>query len=166
MITQSDADARESLANELSGVSSMGEAELHRLWRVRIGRIVPAHLPRGLFVRLLSYKLQEQALGGLDRSLRAQLKNAFRKDSKRSSVGDPSVRLKPGTVLVREHDGELHRVMVLQEGFAWSGKAYRSLSETAFAITGTKWNGRRFFGLDRAQQPPEPTGPPIRRVSR
>jgi hypothetical protein len=67
--------------------------------------------------------------------------------------------------LVCEHDGELHRVMVLEEGFAWSGKTFRSLSETAFAITGTKWNGRRFFGLDRARQP-SPTEPAIRKASR
>lgn len=152
MITQ-DADARVSLANELSRVSSLAEAELHSLWRVRIGRVVPAHLPRNLFIRLLLYKLQEQALGALDRVVRTQLKNAFAEGGKTSGADDSSVRLKPGTVLVREHDGELHRVMVLEEGFAWSGKTYRSLSETAFAITGTKWNGRRFFGLDRAQQP-------------
>jgi len=165
MITQADADARESLTNELSRVSSLDDPELHRLWRVRIGRVAPAHLPRGLFLRLLSYKLQEQALGGLDRSIRTQLKNSLPKDGKRSVADDPSLRLKPGTVLVREHNGELHRVMVLEEGFAWSGKTYRSLSETAFAITGTKWNGRRFFGLDRPLQPSEPTERALRRAS-
>ena len=147
-------------------MSSLDEAKLHRLWRVRIGRVVPAHLPRGLFIRLLLYKLQEQVLGGLDRSVRTQLKNAFPGDGKRSRAGDPLVRLKPGTVLVREHDGKLHRVLVLEEGFAWSGKTYRSLSETAFAITGTRWNGRRFFGLDRVPQPSEPTEPATRRASR
>jgi hypothetical protein len=117
-------------------------------------------------VRLLSYKLQEQALGGLDRSVRTQLKNAFPGDGKRSGADDPSVRPKPGSVLVREHDGELHRVMVLEDGFAWSGKTYRSLSETAFAITGTKWNGRRFFGLDRALHLSAPAEPATRKGGR
>ena len=55
--------------------------------------------------------------------------------------------LKPGTILAREHDRELHRVMVLDNGFAWNGATYRSLSEVARAITGTNWNGPRFFGL-------------------
>ena len=55
--------------------------------------------------------------------------------------------LKPGTILAREHGGALHRVMVLDEGFAWNGSTYGSLSEAAHAITGTKWNGPRFFGL-------------------
>ena len=55
--------------------------------------------------------------------------------------------LSPGTVLSREWGGQHHRVMVLDGGFAWQGRTYRSLSEIAKAITGTKWNGPRFFGL-------------------
>jgi hypothetical protein len=56
-------------------------------------------------------------------------------------------RLRPGTVLVREWEGGSHRVMVLAEGFAWNGTTYASLSQVARAITGTRWNGPRFFGL-------------------
>jgi len=55
--------------------------------------------------------------------------------------------LKPGTVLVREWDRRSQRVMVMSDGFAWNGPTYDSLSKVAFAITGTKWNGPRFFGL-------------------
>jgi DNA invertase Pin-like site-specific DNA recombinase len=55
--------------------------------------------------------------------------------------------LRPGTLLTREWDGHLQRVMVLADGFAWNGKTYRSLSKVAFAITGSRWNGPRFFGL-------------------
>ena len=57
----------------------------------------------------------------------------------------PTIR--PGTVLGREWNGEMHRVAVLAEGFAWNGNTYPSLSKIAFAITGTRWNGPRFFGL-------------------
>ena len=53
----------------------------------------------------------------------------------------------PGTVLVREWDRQAQRVMVMADGFAWNGQIYDSLSKVAFAITGTKWNGPRFFGL-------------------
>ena len=53
----------------------------------------------------------------------------------------------PGTVLTREWNGRNHRVMLVAEGFAWGGRTYHSLSSIAFAITGTKWNGPRFFGL-------------------
>lgn len=55
--------------------------------------------------------------------------------------------LAPGTVIGREHGGTMHHVMVLADGFAWNGVTYRSLSEVAFAITGTRWNSPRFFGL-------------------
>ena len=55
--------------------------------------------------------------------------------------------LTPGTVLVREWDRQSQRVMVMSDGFAWNGRTYDSLSKVAFAITGTNWNGPRFFGL-------------------
>jgi hypothetical protein len=56
-------------------------------------------------------------------------------------------RLKPGTLLIREFGGEMHRVTVVAGGFSWKGLTYTSLSEVARAITGTRWNGPRFFGL-------------------
>jgi len=55
--------------------------------------------------------------------------------------------VRPGTILAREWNGRMHRVAVLAEGFAWNGKIYPSLSKIAHAITGTRWNGPRFFGL-------------------
>jgi Protein of unknown function (DUF2924) len=55
---------------------------------------------------------------------------------------------------VREWDRQSHRVMVLADGFAWSGQTYESLSRIAFAITGPRWNGLRFFGLRDRQVPP------------
>jgi Protein of unknown function (DUF2924) len=55
--------------------------------------------------------------------------------------------LKPGTLLTREWDGHRQRVTVLPDGFSWNGKTYPSLSKIAFAMTGTRWNGPRFFGL-------------------
>lgn len=134
------------MSAELVRLASLDEKELHRIWQVRLGRNPPTHLPRSLFFRLLAYRLQAQAFGGLDRNLRARLKAAI-ENGENGAQRRPAA-LKPGSVLVREHEGELHRVMVLDEGFAWSGRTFRSLSETAYAITGTRWNGRRFFGLD------------------
>jgi Protein of unknown function (DUF2924) len=62
--------------------------------------------------------------------------------------------LHPGTILVREWDGKSQRVMVLDQGFAWNGTTYRSLTQIAFAMTGTRWSGPRFFGLrNRAEKP-------------
>ena len=64
------------------------------------------------------------------------------------AASDPLV-LKPGALLIREWQGRIERVMVVKGGFAWNGAAYTSLSAAAFAITGTKWNGHRFFGVRR-----------------
>jgi Protein of unknown function (DUF2924) len=55
--------------------------------------------------------------------------------------------VRPGTIFSREWNGQLHQVTVLPDGFAWNGKIYPSLSKVAFAITGSRWNGPRFFGL-------------------
>jgi len=68
----------------------------------------------------------------------------------------PRTELPPGTLLTREWDGHLQRVMVLADGFSWNGETYRSLSKVAFAMTGTRWSGPRVFGLD---QPPSERRP-------
>jgi len=62
-------------------------------------------------------------------------------------LGRRNANLRPGTVLGREWNGKMQRVAVLAEGFAWNGTTYPSLSKIAFAITGTRWNGPKFFGL-------------------
>jgi hypothetical protein len=59
--------------------------------------------------------------------------------------------LKSGTVLVREYQGERHSVTVTPDGYVWREKTHPSLSAVALAITGTAWNGHRFFGLRSAQ---------------
>jgi hypothetical protein len=71
----------------------------------------------------------------------------YKAGSNKSAPLPQASSVRPGTLLVREWDGVLHRVMALDEGFAWNGTSYRSLSEVARAITGTRWNGPRFFGL-------------------
>jgi hypothetical protein len=62
-------------------------------------------------------------------------------------LGLTTAELRPGTVLGREWNGWMHRVAVLADGFVWNGQTYASLSKVAFAITGTRWNGPKFFGL-------------------
>jgi hypothetical protein len=64
-----------------------------------------------------------------------------------ANLDQKRTKLSPGTILVREWDRRSQRVMVMADGFAWNGQTYDSLSKVASAITGTKWNGPRFFGL-------------------
>ena len=94
--------------------------------------------------RFLCWDIQEQALGGLDRDI-AKLLDSLARGGKPGA--DSPRRLKPGTVLVREYQGERHTVTIVPGGYLWREASYASLSTIARAITGTAWSGPRFFGL-------------------
>jgi hypothetical protein len=138
-----------SIVANLEGLDLDG---LRRQWRAHLGGEAPAHLPRWLLIRVLAYRLQSDAFGDLDKSIRRILRSG-----KEDGVGAPFDRrapqtreglgLKAGALLVREWNGKLERVMILEEGFAWNGGTFGSLSQIAKAMTGTTWNGHRFFGL-------------------
>ena len=99
-------------------------------------------------MRALSYKLQADALGDLDRDTARALDRMAGQGAGAEVMPVPGTRsAQRGTVLVREWQGTLHSVMVMEDGYAWNCVTYRSLSEVARAITGTRWNGPRFFGL-------------------
>ena len=137
----------------LSGLN-VDQLRLH--WRNHVGGVAPAHLPGWLLMRVLAYRIQAVAFGDLDRrscgvcaspgrkpsSSRDARPFASRRPTTREGVG-----LKPGALLVREWNGRLERVMILDDGYAWNGGVYHSLSQVAKANTGTNWNGHRFFGL-------------------
>ena len=102
---------------------------------------------------MIAYRLQERAFGGLDReSLRVL-------DGLARHGGSPRRRLKPGTVLVRDYQGQRHTVTVVCDGFDRQGATYPSLSAIARAITGTAWSGPRFFALARGNGKPFARGP-------
>ena len=139
-------------------------AGLRREWRNLFGKRAPRALPKRLLIRALAYRLQAQALGDLDPQTlrvldayvaksRGRLNGRVRLDQLRGkSAASYGLTVKPGSILVRKWSGELHRVAALESGFVWNGGAYRSLSEVARAITGTRWNGPRFFGLGRGSE--------------
>jgi Protein of unknown function (DUF2924) len=108
------------------------------------------HLPRHLLFRILAYRLQADRLGDLDNASQALLDRSGSPEDAGRSAADfrrPAATIRSGTVLGREWNGHMHRVVVLADGFTWNGKTYSSLSQVAFAITGTRWNGPKFFGL-------------------
>jgi hypothetical protein len=134
---------------------------LRRRWRVVIGRPAPPRLPRQLMIRILVWREQVARVGDLDARTLARLAAARVDNTARANPVDaptPS-RPRPGSVLVREQAGVHHRVEVLDQGYAWNSQAYPSLSAVARAITGTNWNGPRFFGLDRPTVDPNGQSP-------
>jgi hypothetical protein len=141
------------LERDLDGLAAISLDELRLRWRRIYRRQAPAHLGRGLLHRILAYKLQAQAYGDLDVGTARLLDRIVRQHEAGEKVLVPPVaserqgRLKLGTELVREHGGELHKVTVVEGGYRWREGTFKSLSEVARAITGTNWNGPRFFGL-------------------
>jgi Protein of unknown function (DUF2924) len=146
---------RASLDNEIARLRGLDVEGLRARWHTVFRRRAPPHLPRHLLFRILAYRLQADRLGELDTDSRrlldriglgpAEAINRLVADLKRTRTG-----LQPGTLLTREWAGHLQQVMVLADGFSWNGKSYRSLSKLAFAMTGTRWSGPRFFGLDKS----------------
>jgi hypothetical protein len=142
------------LEDEIARVRDLDLSALRARWQSVFRRKAPDHLPRHLLYRMIAYRLQAERLGDLDRDTQRFLDKVVAGTNKLPAPGRRRHALQPGTVLVREWDGKSQRVTVLEEGFAWNGTTYRSLTEVAFAITGTRWSGPRFFGLRHREEKP------------
>jgi len=134
------------IEGEIERIRSLGIDELRKQWRMTFGFIPPRALTKDLIARMITYRVQEEAFGGLDRATVKLLDRLARGEKP-----ELNRRLKAGTVLVREYRGERHTVTVVPDGFVWRDITYGSLSMIARAITGTAWNGPRFFGLRVAE---------------
>ena len=167
----------EPASEELAALWRLGPNHVRRRWRALVGHPMPSGLGRQPTLRILAYHEQVHRHGDLDRASRRVLAEmaavsrtaavtvgvgasapaTLAADGKKADASRQLTRapdlLRPGTLLAREHGGVLHRVLVGVDGFTWQGQSYDSLSKIAFAITGTRWNGPRFFGLrDRPGQ--------------
>jgi hypothetical protein len=142
-----------SLDIEIAHLRDLDVNGLRARWKSMLRRQPPPHLPRHLLFAVLAYRLQADELGELDpvtaRLLKHIATGAGTLEASRltDEFGHRRAELKPGTILLREWNAQAYRVIVVEKGFAWNGKTYDSLSKVAFAITGTNWNGPRFFGL-------------------
>jgi hypothetical protein len=141
---------RKSIEIEIARLRGLGLGELRARWHTVFGRRPLSSLPRHLLFRVLAYRIQADALGDLDSDCQRILDRATLHKTVGNQVRTLSgvmSALQQGTILSRQWNGRIHRVAVVAGGFAWNGKTYPSLSKVAFAITGTRWNGPRFFGL-------------------
>jgi hypothetical protein len=142
-----------SVEDEIVHLRGLDLKGLRARWRSVLQGPAPGHLPRHLLFAVIAYRIQADRFGDLDHETRQLLARTGAKESGMAmsarlvSFDQKRTELRPGTVLVREWDRQSQRVMVMSDGFAWNGQTYDSLSKVAFAITGTNWNGPRFFGL-------------------
>src|ERR1700682_2448323 len=142
-----------SVEDEIAYLRGLDLKGLRARWQSVFQKPAPDHLPRHLLFAIIAYRMQADRFGHLDRETKQVLDHTDVKESgagmsaRLVSFDQKRTELTPGTVLVREWDRRSQRVMVMSDGFAWNGQTYDSLSKVAFAITGTRWNGPRFFGL-------------------
>jgi hypothetical protein len=141
---------RKALTAEIVRLRCLDCKDLRARWRTAFRHDAPPHLSRHLLFRILAYELQAELFGCLapeygrvldrPRALKASDVGTEKQTSRRTKI-------QKGAILAREWNGQMHRVAVLADGFTWNGRTYPSLTKAAFAITGTRWNGPRFFGL-------------------
>src|SRR5258705_6794508 len=147
------ATAKTSVEDEIVHLRGLDLKGLRARWQSVLQRPAPGHLARYLLFAIIAYRIQADRFGDLDQETRQLLDRTGAKESGNAmsarlvSFDQKRTELTPGKVLVREWERRSQRVMVMSDGFAWNGQTYDSLSKVAFAITGTKWNGPRFFGL-------------------
>jgi hypothetical protein len=150
------------LIRDLAHLENLDFGALCKEWQRIFRKKAPVNIPKYILLRMIAYRLQANAHGGLDSNcikylnlvaaLRAtRLASKHKRPPKSPPPISPVLAeqsLKAGSILVREHGGHLHKVIaVAPHDFRWNDKTFKSLSEVAYAITGTKWNGPRFFGL-------------------
>ncbi len=136
-------DRIERLTATLRAIEAMNLEELRALWQAHFGP-PPALRSVDLMKLVLSWRLQARTYGGLDPALRRKLKS-------KSAADAATADLAVGTVLIRDWQGQCVKVTVEEAGFRWGDQTYPSLSAVASAVTGTRWNGPRFFGLRGAK---------------
>jgi hypothetical protein len=144
---------------EIKHLEHLSRAELRVLWERELTDKPPASLGRDILALGIAYARQERSYGGLAKPVAKELDRLLARvlrDGATDALQPPTTPLpRAGTILVREWQGTTHHVTVVNDGFLWNGETHRSLSSIARAITGTQWNGPRFFGM-REKKTAEP----------
>jgi hypothetical protein len=144
----SHASNENSLSSELAAIAGMTYTELHLAWRRHYRAIPPKKMSRDILELGIAWRIQESKLGGLGAAVKRQIAELARTMEANSDLAKPrEISLKSGSKLLRTWEGVTHEVLVVEDGFLWAGRTWRSLSVIAREITGTRWSGPRFFGL-------------------
>ena len=142
------------LEQEMAELGNLSRAELVERWRTHFRIDPPKGISQGLLVRAIAYQIQARLFGGLKRVVGRRL-TMIANGTVDGVHGNPksAPNLELGARLVRDWNGTSHVIDVSEGGFIWNGDQYRSLSAVAYAITGARWSGPRFFGLTSGDTP-------------
>jgi hypothetical protein len=141
-----------SIEADLAALEDMNPPDLRKEWTRLYRSVPPRRLSRDLLQLGVAWKLQERAFGGLTAVTKRQIAElAQAMKAKADLTKIRTVHLRPGARLIREWKGETHEILVVEDGFQWRGKTWRSLSMIAREMTGTHWSGPRFFGISKAK---------------
>jgi hypothetical protein len=143
-----EASGSAAIEGRLARLAETQTRDLRAEWRRQYRAEPPSKLSRDLLIRALAYKIQEQASGGPDAVLKRRLRKLAEQLAAGTALSEGTgTTLKAGARLVREWRGQTHTITVLENGFDYEGRRFRSLSQIAKTITGVHWSGPRFFGL-------------------
>jgi Protein of unknown function (DUF2924) len=140
----------ESVMTEIEGLRDGDLPVLRQRWQELFATAPSPRISRDVLIRGVAFRLQEEIHGKLGKACRRQLTKLATDLGSGRVLTRSQPNFKPGTKLIREWKGKVHEVVIAGDTYIWSGKHYRSLSEIARAITGTRWSGPRFFGLAAA----------------
>jgi hypothetical protein len=139
------------IAAQIATLPSLPISELRALWQDLYSRPAPA-LRRELLIPFLAYRVQENAFGGLTPSTANELRRIAQEEQTNRHKRKALMRLRPGTRLLRNWNGQTHEVFVTESGYEYRGTRFRSLSEIARTITNARWSGPVFFGLKKEKK--------------
>ena len=137
--------------DELAGLSALDRKELVEKWRSLYKTGPPVRSQNKFLLYAVAHRMQEKALGGLKPATRRFLEKAAQNNDASKQQLLPAISIKPGTRLLRKWHGITYEVIILESRVLCNGKYYRSLSEVARYITGTRWSGPLFFGLKKQE---------------
>ena len=147
--TKSDRN-RTGVIRQLVALQKMEREELEEKWR-DLYSTEPPQFKKSFLQRRLAFRIQELFYGGVEDQVKEKLKEIAREDASATKLVHAKIenngRILPGTRFIREWNNKTYETIVRDEGFEFNGQIYRSLTAIATAITGTKWNGRKWWGL-------------------
>ena len=137
---------------QLAGLEDLSHAELKARWNALYDVPCPKHMSCKFLLGAVAYRIQENVFGGLKKSTRRRLEKVSADLAAGKPIKQSGPRIKPGTRLLREWNGTVHEVIVLESAVQYRGQLWPSLSAVAREITGARWSGPRFFGLKGASR--------------